>query len=233
MEPVMKQLGDWLDGLVRRACEWLNGLLPAEHPLALAGATMAGLQTEVLLPVDRRVLPTISKMAGYYGGTTGTTHPAGAWGVTPFVLDPLADEAHCTFWAYCHISGVPCQFCKPHSVKTMNVLGAGTKDSPAVLAKARCPLMGKGLSGQFAWYGCCKDPKTGKGKYIGFADCCHPNPHYLQDCAGVDAAGHPDWSKWCEAWPLAKNWCYAGGSGHTLAYYCTFVFYQPDSDSNC
>src|SRR5262245_45755979 len=151
----MKRLLEWIDTQVERLCNWLNARLHGQHPLALAGYGLAGMQPGLLLPVDRRVRPTSVLLTVGWGGGTGTTHPAGTYGQTPFRLDPRADETKCTFWAYCHISGVPCEVCKPSplAVSINSLDGRASDVSAETLAK--CPLMGRGLVGDFAWYGCC------------------------------------------------------------------------------
>jgi hypothetical protein len=229
---VMKKLTAWLDGLAARACNWLNAFLPGDHPLAVAGYGLAGVTPGLLLPVDRRLVPTRHYMANAWGGPADAVHgnPRHTPGVWPFRLDPHATETKCSFWAYCHVSGVPCEFCKPAGAGPINSLDDADHDLTTEI-RAKCPRMSRGLQGDYAWWGCCKDPNTGRAKYLAFADCCSPSGH-VKDCAGLTKSGHPDQSKWCEAWPEAKNWCYGGGDQQGT-YYCTFVVYIKSQDGQC
>jgi hypothetical protein len=233
----MNRLTQWLDQAVERICEWLNGILPGDHQLVVAGYGLAGLQKGFLLPVDRRLNPSVLHMsykpashsekmtrkaaleAAVLSTIGGYVDKARKYKMPP----PSALEDNCGFWAYCHISGVPCQKCRPASVVgSINFL-----DPTQSNGSSQCDRLGK-MDGT-AWWGCCKNP-SGQIRLIGFSDCCSSGYPAPQDCGGSwDTAK-------CENWPDAKDWCFntvegknkqtMEASGKKATYYCTIVLDQ-------
>jgi hypothetical protein len=212
----MKRWTQWFDQMVERVCDWLNGILPRQHGLVSVGYRLAGMRKCFLLPVDRRTRPSVLQMAYDYAAHTQQMYKKKAKAGTSGL------ESDCGFWAYCHISGVPCQRCKPAGIASINFL------NPKNDGVGQCDRLGK-LDGTF-WYGCCKNP-AGQLRMIAFFDCCSKGFPVPQDCGGAWAANA------CENWPAAKDWCFNSEAAkkaqrmedppHVLAtYYCTVVIDQ-------
>jgi hypothetical protein len=226
----MKRLTQWLDRAVERICEWLNGVIPGKHQLVAVGYGLAGLRKGFVLPIDRRLTPTRLHMAydanSYSAKAKKSEAKAGTSGL----------ETDCGFWAYCHISGQPCQRCKPPALASINKLTPGSNGLPdCARLPVRVPLAPK-IDG-YAWYGCCKNP-SGQIRLIAFSDCCTPGSPQTsaQDCGGTDT------SKWCENWPDAKDWCFNSQADKDAQkrssapivqaiYYCTVVIDQGECTS--
>jgi hypothetical protein len=211
----MKRFTQWLDQTVERLCTWLNAVLPGDHQLVAAGYGLAGLQKGFVLPVDRRLGPSALHMSYTGENKLLKGYKTAAW--RPATSAP---ETDCHFWAYCHISGVPCAKCKPVGVPgSINFL------RPDSNLDGFCSRLGK-MNGT-CWFGCCRNP-AGQPRFIAFFDCCSLGYPAPQNCGGAyDAAK-------CENWPDAKDWCFETqvakddqtmyGTTHKKAtYYCTVV----------
>jgi len=175
----MNELKGWLDRITQRLCEWLDDFFPGDHGLAILGDGLAGLERVVPLPVDRR-MPSNVLLAHSNGGEMQSKSKAG--GGLP------AHEWSCNFWAYCHMSGAPCVWCRGRNSLSYNTDYMNWGKDTAV-TRDLCP---SGKASLNAWYGCCKDT-NGRLILIAFVDCCGPGFCYRLAR--------------CKNWPDAKNWC--------------------------
>jgi hypothetical protein len=206
----MHELRQWLDGLARRLCEWLNDAVPGHHALAVAGNGLAGLSGAVLLPVDRRVGPEVMPMAGAtHFDATGKYHVVGTG---------VAKEDRCGFWAYCHMNGFPCVWKgglnylpDAHGRVHPRAANVDPDNLDAIQGMVTRHLCPRGKRAGFFWTGCCENPADGRVRLIGFYDCC-----------GSGAGGTV--FERCKNWPGAKHWCDSSGTSPLLgpnSYYCT------------
>jgi hypothetical protein len=203
----MNGFTNWLDGMVRRLCRWLNDVMPRGHPVALTGRRLAGLGNGFFLPLDRRLAPNVLMT---WDNGNEKVHKSAAAKLVKGKAPAHESDPH--FWAYCHMKGQPCVWCKGKNDLVPN------NDPPdlSALGATLCPA-GKTVGN--AWYGCCDGPNG--IRTIAFLDCCGhgwcvPNPF-----------------KKVTNWKEAKNWCFnqdnkpkAGTFGGHIgegSYYCTVV----------
>jgi hypothetical protein len=220
----MNRIQTRFDQMVRRWCRWLNDCLPAWHPLAAMGRRAAGLGQGFPLPVDRRtgvdVLMTYGegkdKKGNYLNdGAMAKARTADA----PKKYNPLAYQIHADFWAYCHMDGQPCVWCKGKNflVPQNKITSARSVERRQDIINTQlCP---PGKIPKNAWFGCCNGPNG--LRLIAFMDCCG------------DGWCVPNPLKRVSNWGQAKNWCFSGDNppphgtfgGHTGAesYFCTVV----------
>jgi hypothetical protein len=197
-----------LDRLVQRFCDWLNDFFSGQHGLAVVGNGLAGLKGAPPLPLDRRLGPPRVQMSKstFQDGDKWPTGEGGIFGMGWFAKN----EQECDYWAYCHMAGYPCVWCKGH-----NAVKQGDPTTPV-------PCPSGSVQGAF-WMGCCKDPVENKVKMIMWYDCCGPEGVDLGQCGAKQE---------CFNWPQAKNWCYLANNSYS--YYCTVALWQPGSnDSLC
>ena len=213
----MNRLVRWLDGLVERLCNWLNDRVSGKRRLALLGDGLAGVQSGIPLPVDRRIDPGILEMHHNRNEMATKGH---------LISGSSSVETSCGFWAYCHLTGDLCVWCGGD-----NALMPGNPHANDFVKAGEdlCPTFaGWGKShGGSAWFGCCAYPSGEKtvGKMIAFLDCCGDHS-WMAPCGGF-------WKSECKNWPQAKSWCttvpstFSSTPGppqyQTEQYYCTVV----------
>ena len=217
----MNELIRRYDEILQRFCQWLDDFFPGNRGLAIVGSSLAGLQTTLTLPADRRFIPDTLHLAGQRAWDAGRRAPS-------FLSVRTRPNTSCDFWAYCHMSGRPCVWCGG-----ANSLGSSRKNitrtsgvATGAPGQARdlCPT---GSYGGTMWFGCCTDPSTSRVRQIAFLDCCKSAQIWPQNlCGGL--LGHENNPRGCRNWPQAKNWCW----GNYTHYYCTVAFTVGD-DTPC
>lgn len=200
MEPVKDLVERWAQAL----CDWLNDTFSDRRGFAALGHGITGLPSNLtLLPIDRRLGPSVMQMAPHDNMVTMNS--------ASHVRKGLTDPKKCSFWGYCYMNGQPCVWCKGDNSLDQPDEKNPSKDFSKVGAKA-CP---PGKTVGVFWLGCCQNPK-GELRSIAFLDCCGTG-----FCVFV--------TKRCNNWADAKDWCawtndkneYETDTTGARSYYCT------------